>query len=139
MARENVEVVRSWIEAWNRGDYATAVEFVHPEIEVQVAGGFTTDGTYRGLEGLGTFLQDFWGDFEDRHTALDQFITSGDDVLYAAHAYGRGRLSGVEVELHHWQVATVREGKVVRWGLFKTKREAFEAVGLREEGAAHGS
>ena len=76
MSRENVEVVRSIAEAWNRGDYATQLEFVHPEIEVQARGGFTIDGTYRGLEGLGTFLQDFWGDFEDRHTDLDQFIES---------------------------------------------------------------
>jgi ketosteroid isomerase-like protein len=132
MSRENVEVVRLIQEAWNRGDYATALESVHPEIEVQVAGGFTTDGTYRGLEGLGTFLQEFWGDFEDRHTDFDQFITSGDDVLYAGHHYGRGGLSAVEVEMHDWQVATVREGKIVRWRLFRIKREAFEAVGLQE-------
>ena len=34
MSQENVEVVRSLFEAVNRRDYASAVEYVHPEAEI---------------------------------------------------------------------------------------------------------
>jgi ketosteroid isomerase-like protein len=55
-----------------------------------------------------------------------------DEVVFAAHHYGRGKASGVEVEMRNWQVCTVRDGKVVRYRVFPTRQEALEAVGLEE-------
>jgi hypothetical protein len=46
--------------------------------------------------------------------------------------YARGKTSGAEVDMRRGQVLTLRDGKVVRWRLFRTKEEALEAVGLSE-------
>jgi hypothetical protein len=36
MSRENVELVRSVVSAWERGDYSST-EWAHPEIEFVIA------------------------------------------------------------------------------------------------------
>jgi ketosteroid isomerase-like protein len=48
------------------------------------------------------------------------------------HYYGRGKASGVEVEMRHWHVWTLRDGKAVRWRVLNARGEALEAVGLSE-------
>jgi hypothetical protein len=46
---------------------------------------------------------------------------------------GRGRVSGVEIDLkHNAGIWTVRRGKVVSVVWFPTREEAFEAAGLRK-------
>ena len=41
-------------------------------------------------------------------------------------------MSGAEVEMRDWQVFTLREGMIVRYGLFATREQALEAAGLSE-------
>jgi ketosteroid isomerase-like protein len=79
-----------------------------------------------------TFLEDFWRNFEQSHTDIAEYIPVGDSVVCEAHLRGRGKGSGVEVEMRNWQVWTVRDGKVVAYRMFTTKREALEAAGLSE-------
>jgi ketosteroid isomerase-like protein len=132
MSRENVEVVRSMLDAWNRGDYSTALETVDPNIQLEAALGGTLDGTYQGHAGLRKWLTDFWGSFDDYRTEIEEYIPAGDHVVWAAHHFGRGRGSGIEVEMQNWHVCEVRDDKIVRYWVFNTKEAALEAVGLRE-------
>ena len=90
------------------------------------------DGTYEGIAGLTRYLAGFWNSFTDFHAEIDECIAGGTEVAFLAHLYGRGRDSGVEVEMRNWQVATVRGGMFVRYRLFRTKTEALEAARLRE-------
>ena len=55
------------------------------------------------------------------------------DVVVTAHYFGRGRTSGVEVDMRHWHVWTLDDGKAVRWRILGTRAEALEAVGLSEQ------
>jgi|SRR5215211_3991965 len=132
MSQENVELVRRASDAWNRGDYAAALESVAPEIEVEDNLGGDLDGTYEGIAGLQKYLASFWGSFVDFHTEIEDCIAEGDEVVFSAHHYGRGKGSGVRVEMQNWHVCTVRDGKIVRYRFFRTKPEALEAAGLRE-------
>jgi ketosteroid isomerase-like protein len=131
MSQDNVEVVRELFDAWNRRDYAATQEAVNPEIEIEVALGMDLDGTYRGLDGLREVMR-FWGAFGEFHSDMEECISAGHNVVVAAHHYGRGRASGAEVEMRNWQVFTLRRGKLVRYGLFRSRDEALEAAGLRE-------
>jgi hypothetical protein len=45
---------------------------------------------------------------------------------------GRGKASGVEVEMARYNVYRVRNGLATRVELFETKAEALKAVGLEE-------
>ena len=132
MSQENVELVKSVAGAWNRGAYSAALESVSPEIKVESHVGGDIDGTYEGITGLQKWLARFWGSFVDFRTEVEDWIAAGDEVVFSAHHFGRGKGSGVVVEMHNWQVCTVRDGKIVRYRLFRTKREALEAAGLSE-------
>jgi hypothetical protein len=48
------------------------------------------------------------------------------------HQWGRGKVSDAAVEESHWQVWTVRDGKVVRVALHPDREKALQAVGLSE-------
>jgi ketosteroid isomerase-like protein len=120
------------VETWNRGDYSLALEFADPEIEVEAALGGTFDGTYHGPAQAQLFLEDFWRNFEQSHTDIEEYIPMGDSVVFAAHLRGQGKGSGAEVEMRNWQVCTVRDRKIVGYRMFTTKQEALEAAGLSE-------
>jgi uncharacterized protein len=126
----NVEVVQRLYEAWNGGDIAAALELIDPEIEVETSSGRLTEGSYRGYAGLTQVMDDFWGEFDERRTDLKECIPVGDAVATSVLHVARGRASGATVEMPHYQVWTLRDGKVVRWRMFGTWPEALEAARL---------
>jgi ketosteroid isomerase-like protein len=133
MSEENVEIVRGLYGAWNRGDYAAALALIDPEVDIESARhGSLAKGTYRGHPGLYQLLEDFWNQFDDRRSTVEETAPAGDDVFVSVLFRGRGRGSGIEVEMRHWHVWTLRTGRIVRWRLFSTRREALEAAGLQE-------
>jgi uncharacterized protein len=129
MSDENVEVVRRMFESWDRGDYWAGLDLIDPEIEVEVAYRVDFDGTYRGHAGLGEMLRSFWAEFEDIRSGIEEAIPAGSHVVVRARFSGRGKRSGAEIDMPAWQVWTLRNGKVVRWRIFRTKHEALEAAG----------
>ena len=136
MSEENVEVVRRLVEGGHRvmesGDYTLWSELVDSKIQVDAALGGDLDGTYRGLPDVAKMLQEFWGEFENAHTEIEECFPVGDHVVLGVRFYGRGKSSGVEIDWPAWHVWTVRDGKAVHWSLVRTKREALEAAGLQE-------
>ena len=137
MSRENVEIMRRTWEAFSRGDLAEAAEAfagdVHFDVSRDVWGALVGGGQYRGLEGLGAWLQDLYGAFEDFAMEAEEVIDAGDDqVITVLYARGRGRTSGIEVEHRPGGVSTVHGGKIVRLVWFPSRGEALEAAGLRE-------
>ena len=131
MSQENVQIVRELFDAWNRRDYAAAQAAFDPEIEVEMSAESVLDGTYRGYSGL-TELMRFWGAFADFRSDVEEVLTAGDDVFITVHHYGRGKSSGIGVQMKNWQVFTVRDGRIVRYRIYGTRSNALEAAGLRE-------
>jgi ketosteroid isomerase-like protein len=135
MSEENVEIVRRALAAWNSLNLRAALALVDPNIEVEFAMNAPLDGIYHGHEGLIKVMSEFWGVFDPDtiRSELADLIDGGDeDVVLSVHHRGTGRGSGVPVEMSHWQVCTVRNGKVVRWRNFRTRDQALEAAGLSE-------
>ena len=134
MSPENVEIVRGLYEAWKPGEESAALELVDPDIEVEVLSTDAVDsaGTYRGHAGLRSMLAAFWDYFDDPRVEVEELVPTDDEVVAAVHFYGRGKTSGAEVDIRRGHVWTLRDGKAVRWRLFASRRDALEAVGLRE-------
>lgn len=62
-----------------------------------------------------------------------EFIDAGDRVVVFSRLVGKGRGGGVGVERFSAQIATLRNGRLVRWEIGYTDREAaLEAAGLQE-------
>jgi ketosteroid isomerase-like protein len=132
MSGENVEIIRDAYERWNRGDFGWA-EPAAPEFEYVAAGGAPGfSGDYRGVEGFRRFLEQFWDEFDEPHAEPQEFIEAEDSVLAVITFRGRGRQSGVEVNMEAFQLWTFHDGKVVHGQGFFDRAEALDAAGLRE-------
>jgi ketosteroid isomerase-like protein len=135
MSEENVELLRRFTEAFNRGNLAGAIALVDPPPEFEFVGsGVIPDlaGVQRGPEGLRRAVETFWGEFDDAHAELHELIDAGDEVFVSATFRGRGKRSGAETSWDVWAVFTVRDGRMVRWQAFSERDPALEAAGLSE-------
>ena len=87
----------------------------------------------RGPDEVKRFWQGLDETFEELRLDPQEFVDAGDRVATRLRHYGRGKRSGVEIEeeMYH-QVATFREGRMVRIEYFGEWAEALEAAGVRE-------
>jgi len=69
--------------------------------------------------------------FEQNTMVTDEFIPHGEHVVVPVTGRMKGR-GGIEVEVKTAMVATFRDGRVLRWTMYRDKPEALQAVGLAE-------
>jgi ketosteroid isomerase-like protein len=70
--------------------------------------------------------------WENYEMELEEFIDAGERVLILFRERGQGRRSGVDTEAKLGAVWTVRDGRVSRMQPFRSRRDAYEAAGLKE-------
>ncbi len=132
MSQENVDKAREFIAAYNRRDFDTAVEDFDPEIEWVMPARQRSDSG----RGPGAAIR-FWEEIDETMEELSlepqEFVDAGDRVATRLRHHGRGRGSGAEIdqELYH-QVATFRDGRIVRMEYFAEWDEALAAAGMGE-------
>jgi ketosteroid isomerase-like protein len=131
MSEENKGLVVDLFDAWNRRDYAAAQSAYSPAIEIEMAVDGPIDGTYSGYEGLREVMK-FWGAFSEFRSDIEDIRSSRDRVFITAHHYGRGKTSGVDVDMTNWQVFTVREGRIIRYAVYASREQALDAAELSE-------
>jgi ketosteroid isomerase-like protein len=132
MSEENVERVRVFIAAYNRRDFDTAVADFDPEIEWVLPARQRSDSG-RGPQAAIRFFEEIDEAMEELTLEPQEFIDAGDRVATRLRHRGRGKGSGVEIdeELYH-QVATFRDGRIVRMEYFGSWEEALAAAELGE-------
>jgi ketosteroid isomerase-like protein len=130
VSQQNVEIVRRAIEAFNRRDFDVALRDVAPDGTVDMSHSRGPDaGVYVGHDAVRRFWTDMTEPFE-RHTMVpDEFIPHGEHVVVPMTARITGR-GGIEVEAKSATVATLRDGRMVRWTMYQDRAEALKAVGL---------
>ena len=134
MSRENVELLRRGLEAWQRDDFDSwlatldlAVEW-HTGLERLVEG---TESFYRGHDGMRRLWNGYRSQFEDFEVEAQELRDVGDDrVVLLGKFRWRGMKSGIESESPLGMVVTMRGGKVIRSVDYFSHQEALEAVGL---------
>jgi ketosteroid isomerase-like protein len=131
MSQENVEVVRSFYDAWARDEFPGPVELMDPEIEYVNPPGAVEPGTRRGLAAFSRAVEKVYEGWETWHVEPEQFKAVGDQVAVVLSYRARGRGSGVEVEGRESALWTLRDGKVSRYAWFHEPADAPEAAGLR--------
>jgi len=134
MSGENVEVVRTAIEARIAGDASKALDTLDPEIEWHgMVGGFDEGRVARGHEEVNQGFADYFRTWDRLELRADRYIDAGrDDVVVFLHEVAKGRASGIVVEMDLGVVMTVRDGKIIRVRSFADRDEALEAAGLSE-------
>jgi ketosteroid isomerase-like protein len=131
MSQENVEIVRRATENLSQsGD--PLWELLDPEIEWIIDPTGLLAGTYRGHDGVRTFLALLRESFVESHVEIDDLIDAGDTVVVLCRAQNRGRGSDMTVEQPLAFVNQVRGRRIVRTHVYFRQAEALEAVGLSE-------
>jgi hypothetical protein len=142
MSQENVELWREMLEEilagsgeadWER--WLTRVsKIVAPTIEwdaseVPVPG---LTGVYRGREAVVRWWREWLAAWETVEFEYD-LVDAGDDVVLLLDQRMRGRSTGIEVELGKYaQLATFKDGLIVRYKIFASQSKALAAAGLGE-------
>ena len=131
MSEENVEVVRTVIEAWNAGDMAAVAEHVHPDVVGWAPENWPESGPFVGLEAVMRQFQQMRDTWDvDTLKPIGDFVDAGDRVAVRViwHAAGRGP----ETNLEMTDVFMVRTGKIFGIEACWDHAEALEHMGLSE-------
>ena len=133
MSQENVEVVRSMLDAFNRDDVDSVVAAFDERCEINEPPEMPDSPAmgYRGHVGIREWMGNLravaGADFEPR-----RFTPSGDVLLCELASRGLGHASGAPIEWMTFAVFEMRGRKIARVRVFLSREEAVEAVGLLE-------
>ena len=131
MSQENLEIVRRCVETLNSRDVPRALELFDPEIEIDLSRNVFNPSVYRGHSGVEQWMngvEDVWDDFSG---VPEELIDADDRVLAALTLQGKGKGSGVPVQVLLFSIWTVRDSKIVRLvGGYRGRSEALEAMAL---------
>jgi ketosteroid isomerase-like protein len=130
------ELVRRVMDAHNRGGADALLEvfddIFDPDFEFRPATvgtfGSSERSTYRGREGMERYYRDRAEAFGGGEVHIRSFEPAGDAVIVHARSTARGRVSGATVEEDIVLVYWARDGRLVRGEVFRSHRDAREAV-----------
>jgi ketosteroid isomerase-like protein len=141
MSEENVETVsklRDSFNAFMRGELSSEdlAQFVDPQVEYHWHDERTYPDTpqhLRGLPEVVAFMEQFRAGWTDlAQEALELVEVRDGRVLVFVRQTGRGRESGVPIEIHFFELCTIRDGKLRHVEYFRHRADALEAAGLSE-------
>ena len=132
MSQENVEIVRSIYEAFNRGDWDAVYRDFAGDVEMTTPPRGLDAGIFRGRKEAQAYWEDFFRPYEAVTTEPVEFFESGDQLLVFIKTRARPKGSSAEVEFGTGHLWTIRDGTVVSLRIFPEREKALKAAGLRE-------
>ncbi len=127
--QEIITSLRRAYEAFSQGDFDTAIELAHPEIELIRPGGQLP---MRGAPAMRAWMEP--DALEDQRIEPREFRCNGDRVLVRQHTRARGAESGIELDVDTWVVWTFDDDGLARRAesfLIHQEAKAVEAAGLQ--------
>ena len=129
MSQESVEIVRRCLETYESDEDAW-LETLDPEIEWYPAGdGHLLRAGYEAAIGVRRRWLESW---DDHRVDVEEMKQGGESVVVGLHVSGRGKGSGLEVDLRVYLHFKLRNGVVAYVYEYDDRREALEAAGLSE-------
>jgi ketosteroid isomerase-like protein len=133
MHRENVEILGSFYEAFNRRDYDAFLCYLDPEIALYPAVPLPdADTQYLGRPGMKEFIRIAFETWKTVTVEPKEMVEApGERVLAIEWWDVRGR-DGIELDFELIDVYAFRDGLIVRIDGFRDKAKGLEAIGLTE-------
>jgi ketosteroid isomerase-like protein len=133
VSQENVEVVRAAFDAFERDDVDGYLSLCDPEIEViQAADLLGAPQHQRGHAGVLEAIAVWPEQWDDYRIEVISMTDLGDQVMVKQMSRGRGKGTGIPVEMLFTFLYSVRAGKITEWRIFTREDEALKAAGLEE-------
>lgn len=132
MSQQNVEIIRKFMEAFNRADYAACLDAIDPDVEWHPPPDIPNAAVANGRDALIANFQDWLGAWDEYRSVPEEVLEGKNDtVLMLARESGRGKDSGIEVHSRRITgVYELRDGRIVRFRAYLNRVEALEAAGL---------
>jgi ketosteroid isomerase-like protein len=122
------EILDFGFEAFNRGDFHSAVRYFHPEIVWRDPAEVPDASEHRGPDQV----RALWHSFSEQWTGMRmdpvEFAADGERTLVRVHFSGFGRESGAPMELEFFQVWTIRDLKACQVDSFLSRDLAERAL-----------
>ena len=129
MSEENVEVVLRAIQTFEHDEEAW-LRTVDPAVEwYPIEEGHSLS---RGHEAAIRVRRSWLENWGGHQIDVEEMNDGVDSVVACLHLTGRGRMSGVEVDLRVCMHYKLREGKIVYVYEYEDRGEALKAAGLSE-------
>lgn len=132
MSQENVQIIREFIEAFNRRDYTACLDAIDTEVEWHPPPDIPNAAVAVGRDALIANFQDWFAGWEDYRSVPEEILEGPDDtVVVCTRESARGRGSGIEFDSRRiFGVFQLRDRKVVRQQAFLDRAEALRAAGV---------
>ena len=131
MSQENVEVVQSTFDAWERGDTDSILQVCDEAIVIsqprELPGVPPRQYGHAGVLEAFALWPEYWDDFQ---VEVLRTFDVGDHVVVTTEQSGRSKESGIEVTTQFTFLFTLRDGKITEWRIFMREADALEAARL---------
>jgi ketosteroid isomerase-like protein len=122
--------------AFNRDDGAWFFDHCHPDVEWMAAREDPDAATHAGRNEIERYFAQWSAEMiEDLSIEGKEYIDAGDRVFAWIRIMGRGKGSGVPVEMEQAQVWSLRDGKVARVEEYFDRDEGLAVAGLAGRGS----
>ena len=134
MSQENVEIAMRATAAFNRRDVDAALQFFAPDAELRdLANAPDQVSAVKGTDAIREAWTLWAAAFDELRADIEEWTDVGDAVIGAARWQGRGKASGMSIDVQQFDLFELRDGRIIRATLgLKSKEEALEAAGLAE-------
>jgi ketosteroid isomerase-like protein len=132
VSRQNVEIIREFLEAFNRRDSAACFDAIDPDVEWHPPPDIPFAAVAIGRDALREQWRDWLGAWDDYRFVPEEIREGAEGaVVVFGRESGRGKDSGIEVRSRRTTaVYGLREGKIVRFKAYLDRAEALQSAGL---------
>ncbi|HVW08517.1 MAG TPA: nuclear transport factor 2 family protein [Bryobacteraceae bacterium] len=135
---ENADFIHSLYAAFARGDIATILAALAPDVDWVCEGPASLPfcGTFRGREQVSKFFQALVTTQSDEDLKIDEMYEAGDQVFTISRYTCVVNATGKKIDSRGCHLFTVKNGKVVRFLEIFDSASAVEAYRASPAGAA---
>jgi ketosteroid isomerase-like protein len=128
VSQENVDAMRTAMDAFNRRDGAAMAALLHEDAEIVPVRAALEGTVYRG-RGAGTqycaAVDDRW---KDLRWEVEQVRDEGEWALAVGRIHGQGRDSGVDIDSQSAWIAQFRDGLIAHFQTYANRGEGLRAA-----------
>jgi hypothetical protein len=126
------EVIRRWVDAYNRADLDTFMCFFDSNAELVPDPAWPEPGPFRGLRAIREFSEGFREAWTGNQAVIADLRATGEIVVAHIELHGRGLASGIDAEISFTSVSRIEHRKIIHQRWYLDHAEALEAAGLSE-------
>ncbi len=130
MSRDDIDVIRSAVEAFNARDLDAMLAVADPDVEWHSTFAVIGGAVYHGHDGIRKWhrdMDDAWA--HDIHFEIESYFDLEEDQLVFGVLQARGGQSGAQVALPIAQVCRTRSGLVAYCKTYTDRDEALRDLG----------